>query len=229
FEFIKVRKNFIEAQALAYREIKNIYDVPQSLPGADNHTSHNVEVGLVENNTYSAQGDRWYEKMIGKIYNYQRNLYFWDKALPYYDFLGLNYYHIDRRVPGSYRKLPKQGWMPEMGWETYPKGIYHRLMELKKFKKPVYIIENGIADGKDEKREKFIEEHLRWVWQAIHDGADVRGYMYWSLLDNFEWARGFKPKFGLVEVDFNTFERNIRPSAFEYAKICKDNTLSPLL
>ncbi|OGN00816.1 MAG: hypothetical protein A3I26_00650 [Candidatus Yanofskybacteria bacterium RIFCSPLOWO2_02_FULL_43_10] len=225
FEYIKVRKNFIKAQALAYRTIKEIYTVPQSTLGLNNPTSHNVEVGLVENNAFSALGNLWHEKMIGKLYNYQRNLYFWDKALPYYDFLGLNYYHVDRRVPGSYRVLPKQDWMSEMGWETYPKGIYYRLMELKKFKKPIYVIENGIADSKDELRGRFIKEHLRWVWQAVHDGADVRGYLYWSLLDNFEWARGFKPRFGLVEIDYATFERKIRPSALEYAKICKANQL----
>lgn len=226
FEFYKVRNNFIKAQALAYREIKKIYNVPPAMPDNNSHTSHNVEVGLVESNTYSAHGRRWYEKIIGKFYNYQRNMYFFDKALPYYDFLGLNYYHVDRRAPGSFRTLPRQGWMPEMDWETYPKGIYHRLMELKKFKKPIYITENGIADGKDELRGKFIKEHLRWVWQAIHDGADVRGYLYWSLLDNFEWARGFGPRFGLVKVDFSTFERSIRSSALEYAKICRENKIS---
>ncbi len=225
FEYIKVRKNFIRAQALAYQEIKKIYNVPQPLSDTT-PTSHNVEVGLVESNVFMVHGNLWHEKLMGKLYNYQRNLYFWDRALPYYDFLGLNYYHVDRRVPGSYRTLPKQDRMPEMDWEIYPKGIYHRLMELKKFKKPIFITENGIADSIDKKREKFIKEHLRWVWQAIHDGADVRGYVYWSLLDNFEWHRGFKPKFGLVDMDFNTFERKIRPSALEYAKICKENSLS---
>ncbi len=224
FEFIKVRNNFIKAQVLAYQEIKKIYSVPQTFLDTS-LVSHNVEVGLVESNTFSVHGDRWHEKMMGKIYNYQRNLYFWEKTLPYYDFLGLNYYHVDRRVPGSYRTLPKQDMANEMRWEVYPKGIYHRLMELKKYKKPIYITENGIADGTDEKREKFIKEHLKWVWQAIHDGVDVRGYMYWSLLDNFEWARGFKPRFGLVEIDYATFTRKIRPSAFEYAKICRDNRL----
>jgi len=64
FEYQKLRKNFIEAQALAYREIKNIYDVSQSLSGADNRMSHNVEVGLVESNVYSAHGNRWYEKFL---------------------------------------------------------------------------------------------------------------------------------------------------------------------
>ncbi|OGN13093.1 MAG: hypothetical protein A3J47_01225 [Candidatus Yanofskybacteria bacterium RIFCSPHIGHO2_02_FULL_43_22] len=215
FEYNKVRKNFIEAQTLAYREIKNIYS----------DTSHNVEVGLVESSTYSVHGNRWYEKIIGKLYNYQRNLYFFDKALPYYDFLGLNYYHVDRRVPGSYRTLSRQGWMPEMNWETYPKGIYHLLMMFKKFKKPIWVTENGIADSTDKLREQFIKEHLRWVWQAIHDGVDVRGYLYWSLLDNFEWAEGYRPKFGLVEVNLKTFERKIRPSALEYAKISRDNIL----
>ena len=225
FEYIKVRKNFIKAQALAYQAIKKIYSVPQTLSDAENHTSHNVEVGLVESNTYSINGNLWHEKLIGKPYNYQRNLYFWDKALPYYDFLGLNYYHVDRRVFGSYRTLPKQDMANEMNWETYPKGIYYRLMEIKQYNKPIFITENGIADSKDESREKFIKEHLQWVWQAIHDGADVRGYMYWSLLDNFEWAKGFKPKFGLVEVNYQTFERKIRPSALEYAKICRENKL----
>jgi len=112
-----------------------------------------------------------------------------------------------------------------MNWEIYPEGIYHVLKDLGKFKKPIFITENGIADGKDELREKFIKEHLRWVWQAIHDGVDVRGYMYWSLLDNFEWAEGYRPKFGLVDVNLETFERKIRPSALEYAKISRDNIL----
>jgi len=251
FEYIKVRKNFIKAQALAYREIKRIYSFSPAILDLNNRTSHNyfsptfekmseksatlynipgmshnVAIGLVESNVFSAGGNRWYEKIIGKFYNYQRNLYFWDKALPHYDFLGLNYYHADRRVLGSYRTLSKQDQMTEMNWEIYPKGIYYRLMELKKFNKPIYITENGIADQTDEKRAKFIKDHLYWIHKAIADGADVRGYMYWSLLDNFEWHRGFNPKFGLVKVDFNTFERKIRPSAWEYAKICRENTLT---
>ena len=99
------------------------------------------------------------------------------------------------------------------------------MKDLKKYKKPIYITENGIADTKDEKRGKFIKEHLKWAHKAISEGVDVRGYFYWSLLDNFEWAEGFKQKFGLVEVNFNTFERKARPSSIFYAQICKDNEL----
>ncbi len=240
-EWRRVNKNLIKAHIRAYSEIKKIYN-HQSPPNSDNKypknwsnpvsgtrpgdTSHNVEVGVAESVTFSVSGNNFYQKILGKIYDYYRNFYFWKKAFPYYDFVGLNYYHVDRRVPGSYQNLPKQEIVPEMGWEIYPEGIYKLLTRFKGYNKPIYITENGIADATDLKRAKFIKEHLRWVWQAINDGVDVRGYLYWSLLDNFEWAKGYSPRFGLVEVNYKTFERHIRPSAHEYAKICKENTLS---
>ena len=68
---------------------------------------------------------------------------------------------------------------------------------------------------------KFIKEHLRWTHKAISEGVDVRGYFYWSLLDNFEWNSGFTPRFGLVEMDYKTLERKIRKNPWEYAKIVK--------
>jgi len=66
---------------------------------------------------------------------------------------------------------------------------------------------------------------LKNVAKAIYDNINVCGYFHWSLLDNFEWHRGFSPRFGLVEVDYKTFERKIRPSAKFYAEICKNNSL----
>ena len=82
-------------------------------------------------------------------------------------------------------------------------------VELRKYNLPVYITENGLTDAKDEKRAKFIKDHLFWVHKAISEGTDVRGYFYWSLLDNFEWDKGFWPRFGLVEVDYQTLgEKN---------------------
>ena len=70
--------------------------------------------------------------------------------------------------------------------------------------KPIYITENGIADARDDRRELFIRRYLYAMSQAMKDGCDVRGYFYWSLLDNFEWAKGYEMKFGLYEVDFKT-------------------------
>jgi len=215
------------AHILAYQAIKGIYDVPQDTLDLSNHTSHNVMVGIVENNVYVPDTKSFFGTQLRRLYKQLRNFYFFKKNVPYYDFIGLNYYHISRKPTFQEKNeiIPKQEFMKEMNWEIYPEGIYHVIKDLSKFKKPIYITENGIADSKDELREKFIKDHLRWVWQAIHDGANVRGYIYWSLLDNFEWAEGFRPRFGLVEVNYQTFERKIRPSALEYAKICKENTL----
>ncbi|MDP3696843.1 MAG: family 1 glycosylhydrolase [Candidatus Taylorbacteria bacterium] len=235
---ITVMINIIRSHIRAYKEIRNIYS-PTSLnkevqpwiskkvePRNPTSMSHNVRggvwVGIVENNRHLVGGG-----MIGeiqqKIYEYFRNRFLLKQVLPYIDFIGLNYYTIDRML-GSFRNLPKQDKMGEMDWEIYPPGIYHELIKLKDFKKPVFITENGIADSDDPKRERFIKDHLYWVWKAIQDGINVRGYLYWSLLDSFEWHLGFK-HWGLTEIDLKTFERHIRPSAWEYAKICKMNQL----
>ena len=82
-----------------------------------------------------------------------------------------------------------------------------------------------MADADDSRREAFIREHLFWVHKAIEEGIDIHGYFYWSLLDNFEWDKGFWPRFGLVEVNYRTQERKIRESAKEFAKICQESTL----
>ena len=113
----------------------------------------------------------------------------------------------------------------DLGWEVYPEGIFYVLKKLEKYKLPIYITENGLADKEDRLRKDFIKEHLSWIYKAIQEGVDVRGYFHWSLLDNFEWDLGINPRFGLVEVDYDTQERKPRESAFYYAKICKENNL----
>jgi len=217
FNFFKMRQNITRAHILAYREIKKVYK----------DTSHNVAVGITENNVYVPDGKNFWVTLMRRLYRRFRNFYFFKENAPYYDFIGLNYYHISRKPYfGEKNELvPKQEIMKEMNWEIYPEGIYHVLKDLSKFKKPIFITENGIADRTDQLREKFIKDHLYWIWKAVQDGADVRGYLYWSLLDNFEWHLGFGPRFGLVEIDYATLERKIRPSAYEYAKICKDNVM----
>ena len=103
--------------------------------------------------------------------------------------------------------------------------MYHALMDLKRYQVPIYITENGLADAADRYRQWFIKETLPAVHRAIRDGADVRGYLHWSLMDNFEWAYGFWPRFGLVEVDYATQERRPRPSAQYYKKIIEANAI----
>jgi len=112
-----------------------------------------------------------------------------------------------------------------MGWEIYPEGIYRVIMGVTKYRLPIYVTENGVADDKDLLRRDFIHNHLLWVHRAIKDGADVCGYYYWSLTDNFEWAHGTKMRFGLVNIDYLTQERKVRLSGYYYADIAKNNCL----
>ena len=114
----------------------------------------------------------------------------------------------------------------EMGWGVFPEGLYEVVMDAwKRYKKPIYIFENGIANAADDHRTAFIKGHLKKLQQAIVAGANVKGYFHWSLLDNFEWNEAYNMKFGLVEVDFETLERKPRKSFYEYAKICKNNAV----
>ncbi|MCX6767056.1 MAG: glycoside hydrolase family 1 protein [Candidatus Moranbacteria bacterium] len=141
------------------------------------------------------------------------------------DFIALQYY-FRFRLKFPRRMINENKDFTDLGWEIFPEGIYYLLKEIdERYSVPIYILENGIADADDIKRKKFVKDHLQFVYAAIRHGVDVRGYFHWSLLDNFEWDKGFWPRFGLVEVDYKTLERKIRPSAREYAKICKNNSL----
>lgn len=234
-EWRRVNKNFIKAHIMAYNEIKKIYnhspinlnnknssDIILSPPNpASKVMSHNVEVGLVEHTGYFDVN--LFLKVLGieKILNYFYNNYCFRKAFPYYDFIGLNYYTARKIL----KKRKSETIETDMGWDYFPQGMYNRLSDLKKFKKPIFITENGWPFKDDDFQLRVIRDNLFWINKAISGGADVKGYLYWSLLDNFEWHLGYSKRFGLVEVDFKTFERRIRPSALEYAKICKDNQL----
>ena len=116
--------------------------------------------------------------------------------------------------------------LTDVGWTMRPEGLYRVLINLINFKKEIFITENGVADVQDRHRAQFIVEHLKAVNQAIVQGADVRGYFYWSLTDNFEWAYGFAPRFGLLAVDYSTLSRTARHSALVYKRICSSNAIA---
>ncbi len=197
FTFKKVIKTLISSHLASHIIIKKI--------------NPDLQIGIAKNNIY-------FENIpfIDRFWNF----YFLNKIKNHLDFIGLNYY-FHRRFPKNKNKE-----VSDMGWEIYPKGIYHVLKELRHYSLPVYITENGLADSKDTKRAKFIKDHLFWAHKAMQEGVDLRGYFHWSLTDNFEWAHGFGPRFGLVEIDYETMERKIRPSAWEYKKICETNSLT---
>ena len=164
------------------------------------------------------------DRITARIAKYFSNKKFLNLTKGNYDFLAVDYYFHNRlKFPGRIKNENEK--ISDLGWELYPEGIYHVLKDLKKYNKPIFITENGLADARDVNREWFIKESLKYVHKAIQEGVYVRGYFYWSFLDNFEWDKGFWPRFGLVEIDYKTMERKIRPSARAYAEICKDNSL----
>ena len=92
--------------------------------------------------------------------------------------------------------------------------------------KPLYITENGFSDALDDRRPQALLEHLAMVHRAINEGIPVRGYFYWSLVDNFEWAEGWGVRFGLIEFDPEMHQRTPRSSASMFGEICRANAIS---
>ncbi|MHB9059184.1 MAG: family 1 glycosylhydrolase, partial [Bacillota bacterium] len=117
--------------------------------------------------------------------------------------------------------------MTSMGNEVYPAGIRLCLEGLwEKFKPlPVYVTENGVSIPDDKRREAYILSHLAQVKRAIDEGIDIRGFFYWTSTDNFEWAEGYQQRFGIIEVDFATQARTVRPSGRLYGEIARSNRL----
>jgi beta-glucosidase len=153
------------------------------------------------------------------------------------DFIGINYYNrtVVRWAPHGQALLfgedcvadhhgePRR--FSDMGWEIYPEGLRLTLERFAAHGVPLMITENGIATADDELRSWYLLRHLEALGAAVARGVPVLGYLYWSLMDNFEWAEGTAPRFGLAAVDFATQERRVRPSAERYAAVCITNQL----
>ncbi len=107
-----------------------------------------------------------------------------------------------------------------------PLGMFEAVKWGLQFKTPMIITENGIEDPDDRLRPRYLVEHLHQVWRAVNFNYPVKGYFHWTLVDNFEWERGWTQRFGLWELDPETQARRKRPSADLYAEICRENGIS---
>lgn len=210
--FLKAYFNLLSAYKKSYALIHRIHE--------------NANVGLAHSYyVYESELFEPLDKFISAIPTYFSN-YFAKKAGGYEDFIGCNYYTRLLISKNMFKELQEEK-RTDLGWEIYPEGMYKVLTDLRKYNLPVYITENGIADADDKKREMFIRDHLFQIHRAINEGVQVCGYLHWSLLDNYEFpeTRGFWPRFGLIEIDYEALERKPRKSFYEYAKICKSNEL----
>jgi len=152
------------------------------------------------------------------------------------DFIGLNYYfrefvhhkHPVIKNPFGYvcSRLHHDdaGKRTTMGWEIYPEGLYEVVKSFCRYKLPIIITENGLSTHDDALRTEYIKQHLTELLRAVKEGAPVTGYLHWSLLDNFEWAEGYTPRFGLVDVNYETQKRTVKDSAKYYAEIIRSNS-----
>lgn len=146
------------------------------------------------------------------------------------DFLAINYYC---REFSKFKDLfgaesdykPKRGRKNYLGWNIYPQGFYRLLKKIARYNLPIIITENGTAEYENSLYEDFLIRHLRSLAAAINEGVDIRGYLWWSLIDNFEWDKGFGPCFGLAGVDYKTFKRTPKPFSATYSTIIKENRL----
>lgn len=203
FLYFKVAKQLARSHNEAYRAIKAI--------------KPEMDVSVVKHVIRFDANWNPLNKLKALCANYMWTYRFMNRVYKQCDSIGLNYYFYtqfgDTRV---WRKT-------DMDWNFAPEHIYDCLMMLKRYRTPLFVSESGVADAKDVMRAEYIVGQVRGTWRAIQDGADVRGHMYWSLLDNYEWALGFEKRFGLVEVDYSTQERTVRPSAQVYKEICQNN------
>ncbi len=151
------------------------------------------------------------------------------------DYLGLNFYGRQfirwAPAPGSWPGSSCDvGHHPRdvrertsMGWDVHPQSFFETLVQFARWRLPILVTENGAFMTDDARRWDFLLRHLRAMARAMQRGAPVIGYCLWSLLDNFEWADGYTPRYGIVEIDYTTQARRIRDSARRYAEICRAN------
>lgn len=220
----KAFTNFSTAHKLAYKRVHKIYETKKL-------ARPNVGIQLALNNFVPS--NRWniLDQLVNYVVRRLKNHKFIKTLDHQYDILGVNHYFTFRTKwysPGSYSDIryPIPGVVKsDMGWNVQPEGLYNTLIEMSKYGVPIMVAESGIADSKDDKREWFIRESLKSVARALQAGVNVIGYSYWSLIDNFEWADGYEPKFGLASVDPKTKKRVIRKSARFYSKVASSNSL----
>lgn len=232
---------FLKAHALAYHAIH------RALPGAKVGFAHHMRVfdpyrsyNPLDQLAVGVLHEFWNHQFlraiqtgrihfqVGTVFNHRED---YPLARGTLDFIGVNYYTRDLikrdiSTPQGFVIQPnKKALKSDMGWEIYPFGMYRVLMDLKPYKLPVLIAENGLADAADSMRARFICDHLREVRRAMKAGVRVLGYLHWSIIDNFEWISGRGPRFGLAEIDYTTLERRLRPSAYVYSRIAREGNL----
>jgi beta-glucosidase len=223
----QVEENMVSAHVRAYHAVHKIYK-ELNLPRASISIAQNV---MAFKPCKRDLRNRFAAYLRDRLYN----LGFLERLHKTMDFIGVNYYSrqlvelkkfgIANLAADVCTKKHHRVEKNSLGWDIYPQGLYEVLLELKKYNLPVMITENGICTSDDKLRWKYIYDHLKNLHRAMGKGIQVTGYLYWSLMDNFEWDKGFGPRFGLIGIDYKTCKRTVRKSARLFGKVCKTGIL----
>ena len=183
--------------------------------------SRRYKLSVAKNSAFIYPGDdAWLSVRSASIAQFFHDDYFLRKVVKKCDFLGINYY-FSSRIYGYRQHNPDQQ-LSDLGWDMHPADIdmvIERVYE--KYKLPIIITENGLADADDAERKWWLAQTLIALNKSIAAKIPLIGYFHWSLIDNFEWDKGFWPRFGLYEVDYTTYKRTPRKSAIWFAQVLK--------
>ena len=204
-----------------WRVINNLAYAHRQVAKSIHGLNRRYKLSIAKNSCYFYPGDNaWLSRASSSIMQYMEDDYIIKKFIKHCDFLGVNYY-FSGRVYG-YRMHNPEDCVSDLDWAMTPGDIQYALERLySKYKIPIIITENGLADNQDSSRKWWITQTLIGIQKAMKNGVKIDGYLHWSLIDNFEWAYGKWPRFGLVEVDYITGKRILRPSARWFSSVIK--------
>lgn len=203
------------------RVVRNLLRAHKEAARVLHERSRRIRVSMAHNVSYVYAGDdAWLSQTSARLMDWVHNHYTLKRAVKSSDFIGLNYY-FSNRVYG-YRVHNPDDRVSDLGWDMQPSHLRYVLEDLDdRYHMPIVVTENGLADAKDEHRSWWLQETVQALWQARNNGVDVEGYIHWSLTDTVEWDKGKWPRFGLVAVNYQTMQRQIRPSAQAFARVIK--------
>lgn len=202
----------------AYRVLCNLATAHNRVAKLLRAKSRRYKIAIAKNVSYVYPGDdAWLSRVSARVMQFIEQDYFLRKVIRQSDFIGVNYYQ-SQRVYG-YRVHNPETVPNDLGWTMQPDHLELVLQRLAlRYKKPLMVTENGVADGRDKFRKQWLAQSILAMQRAIANGVDLLGYIHWSFMDNFEWDKGYWPHFGLCEVDPKTLQRKPRPSALWYAR-----------
>ena len=206
FKGLAVYLNLVRAHKYAYKVIKTMYP--------------DIQIGVAAQLAACKPKNKYnlLDIIAAKGSAYLSNWWFLNRIEKHVDYSGFNFYFRSYISALNPMHANPDAPLNDLGWYMEPYAIREVIAQLhKRYKKPIYITENGLADQQDRHREWWLSGTLKAIAESLEEGCDVRGYLHWSLLDNFEWAYGWFPKFGLVAVDRVTMKRTIRASAKKWA------------